>query len=364
MLSLSDLASAGPPEPLDRGPGRSHPPAVAAAGDVVGDLLGGDLQPEEGVHAGEVAAVGGRPGHVQPAHAAARAAQFEAALHVQPAERVPACAAVLEQVPEHPVLGHVAVQAGAVDDVVGPHLLLAVGPLEPAHHHVAVERQVRERAGLGPVPAAAPGLVQTALPVPAPRRGGAFDLVVGLDQVAPLPAAHACLELPAPCGLRVVEALVGVAVPAGNVVAQHVHDLRLRAVLLAVADQPVQHRGGHDAAAPDDHRARPAAQRLVHVLVVLIAVDHVVVVVHLLPEALQLRQEPQPRVADRDVHVPAPVRDRAGQATLAALAEPRDQHGEVAAAGTPAHGAHLALHQHVPVPDPARLALHAVEDVA
>src|SRR2546429_4222334 len=57
-----DLAAAGPLDPLDGRADRSHLAAEAAVGDVVDNLLGGDLQAQERVHAGEVAAVGGGTG--------------------------------------------------------------------------------------------------------------------------------------------------------------------------------------------------------------------------------------------------------------------------------------------------------------
>ena len=100
-------------------------------GQVVGDLLGRDLQAEEGVDAGEVAAQRGGAGGVQPAVAAARAAHLEVALDVEPAERVAAGAAVLQQVREQPVLGDVGLEAGAVDDEVGVHLEHALLGLDP-----------------------------------------------------------------------------------------------------------------------------------------------------------------------------------------------------------------------------------------
>src|SRR4051794_36167419 len=66
----SDLLAGGPPPPAGQGRRRAHSPAEATPGDVVHDLLRGDLQAQEGVHAGERTTQRGGAGDVQPAHAA------------------------------------------------------------------------------------------------------------------------------------------------------------------------------------------------------------------------------------------------------------------------------------------------------
>src|SRR5919199_382509 len=86
--------------------------------EVVGDLLRGDLQPEEGVHPREGAAEGRAARGVHPAVAVAGAGDLETVLDVEPADRVAGGAGVVEQVGEHAVLADVGLQAGAVDDVV------------------------------------------------------------------------------------------------------------------------------------------------------------------------------------------------------------------------------------------------------
>ena len=58
--STSDLPAAGPFEPLRRRPDRADPFAEALPGEVVGDLLGRDLESEEGVDTREVATECGR----------------------------------------------------------------------------------------------------------------------------------------------------------------------------------------------------------------------------------------------------------------------------------------------------------------
>ena len=76
---------------------------------------------------------------------------------------------------------------------------------------------------------------------------------------------------------------------------------------VAVVDQPLQHPGGDDPAAADHHRARAAAQLLVHVLVRLVGVDDLRRVPVVLAVALQVGQQLEARVADRDVHERAAV---------------------------------------------------------
>src|SRR5208282_3659029 len=98
--------------------GRSDLLAEAPARQVVGDLLGGDLQAEERVHPREVTAQRGGSRGVYHSGRAARAPQFEGALDVKAADGIAPGAGVLEEVREHSVLGDVGFQAGAVDDEV------------------------------------------------------------------------------------------------------------------------------------------------------------------------------------------------------------------------------------------------------
>ena len=70
-----------------------------------------------------------------------------------------------------------------------------------------------------------------------------------------------------------------------------------------VVHQPLQHAGGHDAAAAHQHGAGLLHEPLVDVLVRLVGVDDVAVVVVLGAVALQLGQELQAGVADGEVDV-------------------------------------------------------------
>src|SRR5688572_5415887 len=110
IVSFLDLASGDPLEPVVRGSERSDALAEPVLGQVRLDLLGGDLQPEEGVDAREVAAQRGGSGGVHDAVARAGAAELEGALDVEPAHRVAPGTAVLEQVLEQPVLGDVGLE--------------------------------------------------------------------------------------------------------------------------------------------------------------------------------------------------------------------------------------------------------------
>src|SRR5689334_11092937 len=71
---------AGPFEPLRGRPQRPHLPDESPSCQVVGDLLGRDLQPEEGVDAREVAAERRRSGGVEGAVTARRPLHLEVAL--------------------------------------------------------------------------------------------------------------------------------------------------------------------------------------------------------------------------------------------------------------------------------------------
>jgi hypothetical protein len=138
-----------------------------------------------------------------------------------------------------------------------------------------------------------------------------------------------------------------------------VHDPGLQAVALAVVHQPLQDPGGDDAAAAHDDRAGPGLEKLVHVLVRLVGVDDVVVVAVPLAELLEVGQEAQARVADREVHEPGAVGDPLGRAGAGRRGEDREVAALVAAAHHPRH----PLGDHLRVADPGRLPLQAGEHV-
>src|SRR5688572_16149142 len=85
---LSDGLVAGPLEPLTGRAERAEPLAETPPGEVVGDLLGGDLQAEEGVDAGEVAAQRRRARGVQRPVAVGGALDLEVPLDLEAADRV------------------------------------------------------------------------------------------------------------------------------------------------------------------------------------------------------------------------------------------------------------------------------------
>src|SRR6478609_531454 len=373
----SDAAVTGPAPPLFGRPGDAELGAEAEPGQVVGDLLGGDLQAEEGVDAGEVAAERRAAGGVHPAGLAASADHLEVAVHVEPADRVAAGAGVVEQVRQHPVLADVGLQTGAVDDEVrvdlcGRHsraaLCLRVQIGDDALT-VRTRAQLADLTGQRAVPTLCPAPFELGLPQLADRRVGAAHLLVGLGPLFTLQVADPGLELAAPHRLGVVEALVGPAVAArsaledvravraGHVRAEDVQDLGLQPVPVPVVDQPLQDAGRDDPTAADDHRAGPQFQLLVHVLVRLVGVDHPGRVPVVLAVALQVGQQLQARVADGDVHERAAV----GQPLGGGGPGRRGEDGEVAALAPPADHPDLAL-AHAPlVADAVRLALHRLE---
>jgi hypothetical protein len=139
-----------------------------------------------------------------------------------------------------------------------------------------------------------------------------------------------------------------------------VHDVGLETEPRAVVEEALQHPRGDDAAAADQHGPGPGLEELVDVLVRLVGVDDVLVVARGLPERLQVGQEPQPRVADRQVHEAGPERDPLGRGGALGRGEDR----EVAAADAPAHQPDHPLDEHVVVADPLALPLEAGEDGA
>src|SRR5688572_33201057 len=81
----SRLAPEQPLPPLDRRADRADPLAELPLGEVLVDLLGRDLQSEEGVDAREVPTQGGRARGIHRAVAVAGADQLEVAVDVEPA---------------------------------------------------------------------------------------------------------------------------------------------------------------------------------------------------------------------------------------------------------------------------------------
>src|SRR5690348_4415776 len=153
-----------PAQPLLNRAEWSDPGAESAPGQIVGDLLGSHLQPEEGVHAREVAAERRRARGVDHARAAARAAQFEGALDVQAAKRVTPGPRVGQQVGEHPVLGNVGLEPGAVDHEVRGDLDHAVLGLDATDDLAVLQPHFADRASQRAVPASLPALLHLRLP--------------------------------------------------------------------------------------------------------------------------------------------------------------------------------------------------------
>src|ERR1700730_5470147 len=132
------LPVARPAQPLLDRTARPDLPAESTTSQVVGDLLGGDLQAEEGVHAGEVATQRGCSRGVDHSGGAGRAPPLESALDIKAADRVPSGTGMLERVGQDPVFGDVGFQTGAVDDEVGRDLPWALRGLDHADNHPVV----------------------------------------------------------------------------------------------------------------------------------------------------------------------------------------------------------------------------------
>src|ERR1700683_337009 len=204
----------GPFHPLRNRAERADLLAEPAPGQIIADLLGGDLQPEEGVDAGEVTAERGRARGVDHALTARRSAQFEGPLDIKPLVRIAAHARVVEQVLEHAVLSDVRLEAGGVDDVIGRDLQGAVRGPGDADDLVALDPHVVHGALHDAVPALAAPLVHLGLPAPTPGRVSAAHLLVPGEPGVAFELAHLGLELTAPDRLRVVETLISEAVAA------------------------------------------------------------------------------------------------------------------------------------------------------
>src|SRR5713101_170452 len=112
-------------------------------------------------------------------------------------------------------------------------------------------------------------------------------------------------------------------------------------------------RGGGIVAAAehDDNMLRP--RQLVHMLVIFIGADHVMEVLMLRAERLQLRKESQAWIADRDVNELGPV----GNPPRRLRSGRRGEYREIASALAAAHHPDLAGHQHLRKTDPPGLAL-------
>src|SRR5262245_48969894 len=104
-LAALDFLAPDPLPPLAQRAERAEAPAQSSPGEVVGDLLCGDLQPQERVHTGEVATERRRAGGIYAAVAASCAPDLVRGRDIEPADRVQSRVAVLEKVVDDPVLG-------------------------------------------------------------------------------------------------------------------------------------------------------------------------------------------------------------------------------------------------------------------
>src|ERR1700683_3451721 len=97
----------------------------------------------------------------------------------------------------------------------------------------------------------------------------------------------------------------------------------------------------------------PATRQFIDMLMILISADHVVEVLMLGAELLQIGEEPEAWIADGKVHEPALVGDPPGRRGP----RRRGEDDEVAAALTTSHHPDLSLDQHLLVSDPVGLPL-------
>src|SRR5271169_4510587 len=265
----SDLPVGRPSPPVGDGATDTDAMPDALAGEVVGDVLSGELQAEEGVDSGEVAAERRRADGVDPPGLASRAPHPEGALDVEAPERVAGRAAVLEQVREHAVLADVRLEARAVDDEVRRQLERRAVAVRDHRHDLAVRSllHVADLSDVGAVEAlAAPPRELLDPELAVGRVRPAEDLVVPLAVLA-LERPELVAGLAAPRRLGPVEALVRPSVRAlapqedrraagvVDVGAEEVDDRGLRAAV-AVVDETLQDPRPNDAAPPDHHGAR------------------------------------------------------------------------------------------------------------
>ena len=189
-----------------------------------------------------------------------------------------------------------------------------------ARHRAVLGRLHRvDQPGHGPVPAFLSPSRELFLPESANGRVRPADGLVERRAIRAFEPAHPALELTAPDGLRVVEALVGPSITASpthedarpvrprHVGPEDVHDVRLGPVLVAVVDQALEDARRDDAATAEDHGSGARQQVAIDRLVGLVGVDHPGVVLVGLAVGLQVAEELQTRVADGDVHPAAAV---------------------------------------------------------
>ncbi len=166
----------GPAAPLADRPPDADAGDEALVGEVVGDAQGGVLQAEERVDDGEVGAEGGRARWRTSCRgrcAAPRISKWRSTsslpLTLRPA---PLCSSRSART-RCSVMS--ASRPGAVDDVVGGHVVDALVGLDPADHGAVARGHRLHRADHLLVPALGPALLQLVLPELAVRGRGAAD---------------------------------------------------------------------------------------------------------------------------------------------------------------------------------------------
>ena len=199
-------------------------------------------------------------------------------------------------------------------------------------------------------------LVEPVLPV---GRMGAAGQFVQLLAVFALELQHLLDVLATPRALRGVETLerksicaaslgpTPLVVPSGIVRPEQMQDFGLCALVLAVIHQSLQDTRRNDAPTADQHRSWFGQEPFVDVFVRFVGVDGAGQVLVLAPVFLQIVQELQAWVADREVHELAAIGDPSGGRGAGRGSENR----EIAAGRTPANHSHLAIDEHLVVPD-------------
>jgi len=290
--------------------------AKAELGEIVTDLQGRVLCPEEGIHWCIWSSQGGRSRGVEATRLAARPPNFERRSDLEASDRAHLGVHVGEEIGEHRAVSDVTRQTGGINDVLGANLQhRLVSQCDPdTESAIGTGRNVSYLAAERAVPPLPSRAVQLPLPAPALRCSAATDRFDEAGSRLTLQPLHCALVLASHRRLGVDEILVGEAVRsipmgkerlAGEILAwaHDVDNAHLPTMGIAIVNETLQDTRANNTGAAHDHRPASSAESFVDVFMGLVRIDNPAVIVIATAVSPQIGEEAEGWISNRKMNI-------------------------------------------------------------